>query len=60
MGDDIWDGASTNCDSLNLEKLVGSLLGGDTVDNEAALDIVQDTEVFPRLLNADDILACQK
>ena len=55
MGDNVWDSAGTDCHSLDLEKLIGSLFGGDTMDDEAALDIVQDAEMLPRLLNGNNI-----
>lgn len=42
-------------DFLDLEELVGSLLSGDSVDGESTFDVVEESEVFTRLLNGDDI-----
>lgn len=47
--------AGTKSNLADLEELVGSLLGGDTVDGETALNIVEEAEVFARLLDADNI-----
>lgn len=55
VGDDVWDALSTNTSPPNLEELVGSLLRGDAVDGEAALDVVEETEVLARLVNSDDV-----
>lgn len=56
VGDNVGDATGTELHLLHLEELVGGLLGGDAVDNESALDIVEDTEVLARLLDRDDIL----
>lgn len=55
VGDDVWDALCANCGLADLQKLVGSLLGGDAVNSEAALDVIQETEVLARLLDGDDI-----
>ena len=55
VGDDVWDALGANTGLPDLEELVGSLLGGDAVDGETALDIVKETEVLVGLLNRDDI-----
>jgi len=55
VGDNMGDTTGAESDAADLEKLVGGLLGGDTVDGEAALDIVQQTEVLAGLLDGDDI-----
>lgn len=39
----------------NLQQLVRRLLRCDAVDREAALDVVEETEVLARLLDGDDI-----
>lgn len=41
----------------DLEELEGSLLGGDAVDGETTLDVVQETEVLTRALKGDDVWA---
>lgn len=56
VGDDVGDAASAELHLLHLEELVGGLLGGDAVDDEAALGIVEDAEVLARLLDRDDVL----
>ena len=55
VGDDVGDTLAANGNLAHLEKLVGSLLGGDTVDGETALDVVKETEVLARLLDRNDI-----
>ena len=47
VGDDVGHTASAKGDLADLEELVGGLLGGDAVDGEAALDVVQEAEVLP-------------
>ena len=56
VGNDLGDTTGTELNLLNLEELVGGLLGGDAVDDESALDIVEDTEVLARLLDRDNVL----
>jgi len=53
--DDVWDSASTNGNFADFQKLVGSFLGGDSVNGETALDIIEEAEVFARLLDGNDI-----
>jgi len=53
--DDVWDSASTNGDFADLQQLVGGFLGGDPVNGETALDVVEEAEVFARFLDRDDI-----
>ena len=55
VGDDEWDTLGANTGLPDLEELVGSLLGADAVDGEAALDVVEETEVLARLLNGDNV-----
>ena len=55
VGDDVWNTLSADTNLANLEELVGSLLVGDTVDGETALDVVEETEVLARLLDRNDI-----
>jgi len=53
--DDVWDSASTNGDFADFQKLVGGFLGGDPVNGETALDVVEEAEVLARFLDGDDI-----
>lgn len=55
MRDQEWDSALAQLNSLNLSKLVLGLLGLDSVDGEATLGVVDQTEVLAGLLDADDI-----
>lgn len=53
--DNIGNTLGANGHFADLEELVGSLLGGDTVNRETALDVVQESEVLAGLLNGDNI-----
>ena len=55
MRDQEWDSALAQLHSLDLSELVLSLLGLDPVDGEAALGVVDQTEVLASLLDADNI-----
>lgn len=55
VGNDEGNTLGAELDLLDLEELVGRLLLRDAVDREAALDVVQETEVLARLLNRDDV-----
>lgn len=55
VGDDEGNTLGTELHFLHLEELVGGLLGGDAVDDETALDVVEQTEVLARLLDGDDV-----
>ena len=55
MGDDMGNTVGADGNLADLEQLVLGLLGGDAMDGEAALDIVEDAEVLARLLNADNV-----
>ena len=50
-----WDSSSSDLHSLDLAKFVFCLGLFDAVDGEAALGIVNETEVLARLLNRDDV-----
>ena len=50
-----WDPALAELHTLDLAKLVLSLLGLDAVHGEAALGVVDETEVLAGLLETDDI-----
>jgi hypothetical protein len=53
VGDDEGDALGAELDLLDLEELVRRLLLRDAVDGEAALDVVEETEVLARLLDRD-------
>lgn len=55
VGNDERNTLGSELNLLDLEKLVGSLLLRDSVDGEATLDVVKETEVLSRLLDRDDI-----
>ena len=55
VGDDVGNTTVANGHLTDLEEFVGSLLRGDAVDGEAALDVVEETEVLARLLDRNDI-----
>ena len=55
MGDDVRNTLGAKRDLLDLKEFVGSLLRGDAVDGETALDVVKETEVLARLLNRENI-----
>ncbi|KAL8413650.1 hypothetical protein RB594_005060 [Gaeumannomyces avenae] len=50
-----WDSAAAQLDTLDLAELVLGLLGLDAVDGEAALGVVDETEVLAGLLDRDDV-----
>lgn len=50
-----WDAALAKLDALDLAELVLSLLRLDAVDGEAALGVVDETEVLASLLDGDDV-----
>lgn len=49
------DSALAKLDTLDLAELVFGLLGSDAVDGEAALGVVDETEVLASLLDGDDV-----
>lgn len=55
MRDQEWDSALAQLHSLDFAQLVFGLLGLDSVNGEAALGVVNQTEVLASLLDADDI-----
>jgi len=55
MSDDVRDTAVTDSNLANLKEFVAGLFGCNAVDGETTLDIVKETEVFPRLLDGNDI-----
>ena len=55
VGDEVRDTLLSELVSLDLQELEGSLLGGDSVDGESTLDVVEETEVLARPLDRDDV-----
>lgn len=55
MRDQEWDSTTAELDALDLAQLVLGLLGLDSVDGEAALGVVDETEVLASLLDGDDV-----
>lgn len=55
MRNQVWDSSFADLDSLNLAEFVLRLGLFDAVDGEAALGVVDETEVLASLLNGDDI-----
>jgi hypothetical protein len=53
--DQEWDSALAKLNTLDLAQLVLGLLGLDAVDCEAALGVVDETEVLASLLDGDDV-----
>jgi hypothetical protein len=55
MCNNVRNSTSTDSDTANLEELVGGLFRSDPMDGEPTLDIVEETEVFTRFFDRDDI-----
>ena len=53
--DDVGDTLGAKGHLTNLQKFVRSLLGGDAMNSESTLDIVEQTEMFARLFDRDSI-----
>jgi len=53
--DQEWDSTLAKLNALDLAELVLGLLGLDAVDGEAALGVVDETEVLASLLDGDDV-----
>jgi hypothetical protein len=53
--DQEWDSTTAELNTLDLAELVLSLLGLDSVDGEAALGVVDETEALASLLDGDDV-----
>jgi hypothetical protein len=53
--DQEWDSSLAQLNALDLAELVLSLLGLDAVDGEAALSIVDKTEVLASLVDGNDV-----
>lgn len=55
VGDDVRNALCADSDAEDLAELVGRLLRGDAVDCKTTLDVVQESEVFARLLDRDHV-----
>lgn len=55
VGDDMGDTLVSEGGLLYLEELVGGFLGGDAVNGESSLYVVEDSEVLAGLLDGDNI-----
>lgn len=55
VGDDVGDTLGAELVSSDLQELEGRLLGGDSVDGESSLDVVEESEVLAGSLNRDDV-----
>jgi len=55
VSDNMGDALGTKGDFTDFEKFVCSLLGGDAVNGEATLNIVQQTEVFTRFFDGNRV-----
>ena len=55
VGNDVGDTLGAELVSSDLEELERSLLGGDSVDGESSLDVVEESEVLAGSLNRDDV-----
>lgn len=55
MGDNIGHASVSESDLFYLEEFISRFLRVNPVDNKAALDIVQQSEVIVRLLDGQDI-----
>lgn len=53
--DDVWDALGTDSDTFDSEEFVFGFFRGDSVDGEAAFNIVENAEVLARLFDADNI-----
>jgi len=55
VGDNMRDATVADSDAANFEELVFGFLRCDAMDGEPALNIVEETEMFTRLFNGDNI-----
>lgn len=55
MGDGIRDTLGAELDALDLAQFIFGLFGGDSVDDETPLGVVDQAEVFASLVNGDDV-----
>lgn len=50
-----WNPTLAKLDPLDLSQLILRLLGRDAMDGETTFSIIDESEILPRLLDADDI-----
>lgn len=55
VGNDVGNALGTKLMLSNLKELESGLLGGDSVNGESTLDVVEETEVLARSLDGDNI-----
>jgi hypothetical protein len=55
VGDNVRDTLGAELVTTDLAELEGSLLGGDSVDGESSLDIVEESEVLSGSLDRDNV-----
>jgi hypothetical protein len=59
VGDEVGHAGLAELHAFHFAELVFCLFGGDAVDCEAALDIVDKAEILAGLVNGDDICSCE-
>jgi hypothetical protein len=57
VGDDVGDALGAYCNFADFKELVGGFFRCDAVNCETAFDVVEQTEVFPRFFDGDDVCA---
>ena len=55
VGDDVGNSTVADGDATDFQELVGRFLRCDAVDGETALNIIEETEVFSRFFDRDNI-----
>lgn len=55
VGNDVGNALGTKLMLSNLKELESGLLGGDSVNGESTLDVVEETEVLARSFDGDNI-----
>lgn len=55
VGNEVGDTLGAELVLSDLEELEGGFLGGDSVDGESTLDVVEESEVLARLFDRDDV-----
>jgi hypothetical protein len=55
VGDDVWDTLGTELVTTDFAELEAGLFGGNSVDGESTLDIVEESEVLAGSLNGDNV-----
>lgn len=55
MGGGCWDSFKSDGDALDSAELVSGLIWVNFMGNKSTLGIIEETEIFFRLLNCDNI-----